>query len=88
MNSTNWKRACNAALLAALLASCGVFTPERKPEQRVNLSGYSPAFKQGYSAGCESAEGRTQRRDEGRYKVEADYTMGWNDGYSVCSKRR
>ena len=86
MSVLPWKRACGAALLAALLAGCGAF--ERKPEQRVNLSGYSPSFKQGYSDGCESVGARARRRDEGRYKTEADYTMGWNDGYSVCQRRR
>ena len=84
---------CGAILLAALLAGCGAFggtatAPERKPEQRVNLSGYSAAFKQGYSDGCDSAGWRGQRRDEKRFKTEADYTMGWNDGFSVCQRSR
>ena len=74
--------------IAVLLAGCGILTPERKPEQRVNLSGYSAAFKQGYSDGCESAGSRGQRRDESRFKTEADYMMGWNDGFSVCQRRR
>jgi hypothetical protein len=74
--------------MAALLAGCGVFAPEHKPEQRINLSGYSPSFKQGYSDGCDSANSRGQRRDESRYKTEADYMMGWNDGFSVCQRRR
>lgn len=82
-----WNRACGAALLAALLAGCGAGAPERKPEP-VNLSGYSPIFKQGYADGCESAGARAPRRDERRYKSEADYMMGWNDGYSVCGRRR
>ena len=88
MNATNRKRVCSSALLAALIAGCGTLAPERKPEQRVNLSGYSPSFKQGYSDGCESAGSRGQRRDEKRFKTEADYTMGWNDGFSVCQRRR
>jgi hypothetical protein len=51
-----------------------------------NLSGYSLAFKQGYVQGCESAESASQRRDESRYKKDADYAMGWNDGYSLCRR--
>jgi len=51
-----------------------------------NLSGYSPAFKQGYVEGCESAGSGTQRRNESRYKSDMDYSMGWNDGYSVCRR--
>lgn len=82
------KRAYCGILLAALLAGCGAIAPERRPGQQVNLSGYSPSFKQGYSDGCESAGSRGQRRDEKRFKTEADYAMGWNDGFSVCQRRR
>src|SRR5688572_5337214 len=89
---------CGAILLVTLFAGCGAMTPssspapaseaERKPEQRVNLTGYSATFKQGYSDGCESAGSRGKRRDEGRFKTEADYMMGWNDGFSVCQRKR
>jgi hypothetical protein len=88
------------ALLVALLAGCSVIAPERRPAvdstgspapsnpaDRVNLSGYSPAFKQGYADGCDSA-GASRRRDEQRYKSETDYMMGWNDGNSACLRRR
>jgi hypothetical protein len=51
-----------------------------------NLSGYSLAFKQGYVEGCESAGSGSQRRNEGRYKSDMDYSMGWNDGYSICRR--
>jgi hypothetical protein len=54
----------------------------------VNLSGYSPSFRQGYSDGCDSAGLSNQRRNENRYKTETDYMMGWDDGYSVCQRRR
>ena len=86
MTAGNWKRASSAALLAAALAGCGA--PERGPERQVNLGGYSESFKQGYADGCESAGARGQRRDETRFKTEADYMMGWNDGFSVCRRRR
>jgi hypothetical protein len=87
MKAMAWMRPSGALLLLALLAGCGGGAPERKPEP-VNLSGYSPSFKQGYAEGCESARARGQRRDESRYKTEADYMMGWNDGYSVCRRGR
>ena len=61
--------------------------PERATAP-VNLSGYSPSFRQGYSDGCDSAGSRSQRRNENRYKTESDYMMGWNDGFSVCQRRR
>ena len=52
----------------------------------VNLSGFSPAFKQGYAAGCDSARSGRRRRDESRYEADADYLTGWNDGYSICRR--
>ncbi|MBI3043457.1 MAG: hypothetical protein HYY78_11620 [Betaproteobacteria bacterium] len=82
MKTGNWKPRYSGLLLAALLAGCG----SPSPGQRVNLSGFSPGFKQGYADGCESANARGQRRDEGRYKTEADYMRGWNDGFSVCRR--
>jgi hypothetical protein len=65
-----------------LLVGCAGGTPP------VNLGGFSPAFKQGYTDGCESAGAVSQRRDETRYKAEADYMQGWNDGYSACRRSR
>lgn len=84
MKTGNWRLGYSSVLLAVLLAGCA----GPPTAQRVNLSGYSPAFKQGYSDGCESAGARGQRRHEGRYKTEADYMSGWNDGFSVCQRRR
>ena len=85
MTTGNWKRARNGAvLLALLLAACAATQPKAR---LVNQSGYSDTFKQGYAEGCESAGGR-QQRNEGRYKTEADYMMGWNDGFSACRKGR
>jgi len=60
--------------------------PARAPQH--NLSGYSPAFRQGYAAGCGSAESGSQQRDETRYRNDMDYVMGWNDGYSMCKRTR
>ena len=75
-------RLFQAALGATLLAGCAGGTAP------VNLAGYSTAFKQGYTDGCESASARSQRRDEGRYRTGSEYMQGWNDGYSVCAKRK
>ncbi len=81
MKAGNWM----LASIGALLAGCAA-APEPRPPQ-VNLSGYSASFKEGYADGCKSAGTRSQRRNEGRYKTEADYMMGWNDGYSACRRR-
>ncbi|MBX3661511.1 MAG: hypothetical protein KF804_03565 [Burkholderiales bacterium] len=76
-------RAGPALAAALLLASCGSVPPQEKP--RFNLSGYSPAFRQGHADGCASAGGK-QRRDERRFREDADYMMGWNDGRSACRR--
>jgi hypothetical protein len=69
---------------ALLLAACG--SPPQQQKPRFNLSGYSPAFRQGHADGCTSAEG-TQRRDERRFRDDADYMMGWTDGRSACRRK-
>ncbi len=71
------------ALAALALAACA----DSGSGARVNLSGFPPAFQQGYSEGCESAGTRRTRRDQGRYRADEDYMQGWNDGYSVCRRR-
>ena len=48
-----------------------------------NLSGYPEGFKQGYADACASP----RRRNSDRYKSDNDYSMGWNDGQSVCRGR-
>jgi uncharacterized protein YceK len=93
-DSRRWRGLRQATLLISitLLAGCGTpllqEEPKQQQPQRVNLRGYSDSFKQGYGDGCESAGSRSQRRNEGRYKTEADYMMGWNDGFSACRKGR
>ena len=69
-------------MLAALAAGCSA-----PPAARVNLSGYSAEFKEGYADGCKSADSGSERRDARRYKIKPDYMMGWNDGNNACSRR-
>jgi hypothetical protein len=52
----------------------------------MNLSGFSVSFREGYVDGCSSIRNGGKRRDEGRYKNDMDYVMGWNDGFSVCRR--
>lgn len=87
MQAGSCKRRCSGILVLALLTGCtGV--QEARETGPVNLSGFSSSFKQGYADGCESAGTRSQRRNESRYKTEYDYMRGWNDGFSVCQRRR
>lgn len=84
MNRTIRVNPIKFALLITL-AACAA--PEPPPAQKMNLGGYSTQFKDGYNDGCGSARSSTRERNESRYRKDTDYMMGWNDGYSVCSRR-
>jgi len=51
----------------------------------VNLTGYPPAFREGYAAGCNSARGR-DRHDAARMAADALYAQGYHDGYDGCRR--
>lgn len=54
-----------------------------------NLSGYPPAFKDGYIDGCETAKGSSYSfRDERRFVADNQYRMGWSDGFDICRSKR
>jgi len=89
-------------LLPFLLASCALLAPapaEETPAQAAqrrakapppayNLAGYPPAVRDGYIDGCETAKKSDYgRKDEKRFAADARYRMGWNDGFSICSRR-
>lgn len=53
-----------------------------------NLAGYPPAVREGYIDGCESAKRSSYaRKDAKRFAADAQYEMGWNDGFGICSKK-
>lgn len=79
-----WVGICRVIVSVAVAMFAGCAGPTET--SRINMSGFSPAFKQGYADGCESAGARAQRRNASRYKTESDYMMGWNDGYSACRR--
>ena len=60
--------------------------PAPRPLPNVNLSGYPPAFKEGFRDGCDSFRG-TYRRDANRFNRDNDYTIGWQDGFSICRRQ-
>jgi hypothetical protein len=81
--------AAGVALVFALLAaSCAERPVTKAPPSGppVNLSGYSPAFREGFDDGCRTARG-DNRRDEKRYAGDTQYAQGWSDGRSMCAKR-
>ncbi len=91
------------AVLALLIPACAAIAPGPPPEETpaqatqrrieapkpaYNLSGYPPAVRDGYIDGCETAKGSSYgRKDARRIASEPQYSMGWNDGFSICSKR-
>ena len=74
-----------AAIAAALVAACA---PSKPPPPAVNLTGFPPAFRDGYAAGCDSARRGIARRDDKRYAQDRQYAAGWRDGMDVCGKPR
>ena len=53
-----------------------------------NLAGYPPAVREGYIDGCESAKKSAYgRKDAQRMSADPQYSMGWNDGFSICKKK-
>jgi hypothetical protein len=43
--------------------------------------------RDGYIDGCESAKRSSYgRKDEKRFAADAQYEMGWRDGFSICSR--
>ena len=58
------------------------------PKPTYNLTGYPPAVRDGYIDGCESAKrSEYARKDAARMSSDAQYSMGWNDGYSICGRK-
>jgi hypothetical protein len=60
-------------------------TPQ-KSMPPLNLSGYPPAFKEGFKDGCDSFRGN-YRRDTARFNADANYATGWQDGFSICRRQ-
>jgi hypothetical protein len=79
------KTICTALVAATLLAACANTKP---PAPKINLTGFPPAFRDGYTDGCQSARpGALKRRDETRFAQDTQYAMGWRDGNDICRKR-
>jgi hypothetical protein len=85
------------AVVAGMLAACGTQPSaggsggtsgtSARSGPNVNLSGYPPAFKDGFRDGCDSLRGN-YRRDGARFGKDNDYTLGWQDGYSICGRQQ
>ena len=88
------------AILAVVLlaAGCAVMqpeTPQQAQQKRAkatrptyNLAGYPPAVRDGYIDGCETAKHSPYaRKDAKRMSEDAQYEMGWKDGFGICAKK-
>ena len=89
--------------LALIVAGCAVAPPQptqpESPKEAVerrakasrptyNLTGYPPAVREGYIDGCETAKkSEFGRKDAKRMAGDPQYSMGWNDGFSICGKK-
>jgi hypothetical protein len=73
------------AISAALIAGCASSPAPTAAAPGVNLSGFSPAFRAGYADGCNSVKGPL-KRNETRFKSDADYAQGWRDGHDICRR--
>jgi hypothetical protein len=81
------------ALLAALLTGCtsqslraGADDPALVTKS-INLSGFPPEYKRGFTTGCDDARyasGRAAQRPKG----DASFAQGWQDGLDYCSPRK
>ena len=89
-----------APLIALFLAACAAVPPppetpaeavQRRteaPRPQYNLAGYPPAVREGYVDGCETARKSSYgRKDAARINADPQYSMGWNDGFSICGKK-
>ena len=66
-----------------------VVTKPKPPAPTVNLSGYPPEFRDGYTDGCTSAKPNATRiRDEARIRSDTRYAQGWQDGFDICKRQR
>ncbi|MEQ1773994.1 MAG: hypothetical protein ABL891_09445 [Burkholderiales bacterium] len=91
MALTLWLGACTSVQQAPSPGTSGASgaagSTAPRTNANVNLSGYPPAFKDGFSDGCESLRGN-YRRDASRFGKDNDYTLGWQDGYSICGRQK
>lgn len=70
------------------LGGCALPGSTPDPPADVNLAGYPLAFRQGYADGCATVRSGRESRDESRFASDSQYRNGWNDGRSICGRRR
>ena len=84
-------RMVTLTLSMALLASCA-FEPSQsvrqeraqRATQSINLQGFPPEYRQGFTDGCATVGGASSPKPAG----EPNYVQGWQDGFKHCTNRR
>jgi hypothetical protein len=61
-------------------------TTSANPSSNVNLQGFPLPYRQGYTDGCASV-GATEQKDAARFRNDGQYRTGWQDGFSLCTKK-
>lgn len=80
-----------AACAALALGACaspdsgrpGASDPERVTSA-INLSGFPPDFRRGFSDGCAAARAA---QAGARPRGDGQYAVGWSDGFDYCKPR-
>ncbi|MEO8629767.1 MAG: hypothetical protein ABI612_16945 [Betaproteobacteria bacterium] len=74
-------------MVAALfLGACSNPAPVKR---NINLTGFPPAFQDGYADGCHSATAVLRRpRNDVRLAKDTQYANGWRDGFDICGKQK
>jgi hypothetical protein len=78
---------CAAASGLLALAACTA-PGSKPPESHVNLTGFPPAFRDGYNDGCRSAQSLFTQRDDKRFASDRQYAAGWRDGNDMCKRKK
>ena len=81
-----------AFLALPLFAACAAQEPLRpgadKPQSvttSINLSGYPPEFRRGFTEGCSAARANDPAS---RPKGDGQFAVGWNDGLDYCRPKK
>ncbi len=75
-----------AIVIALSLTGCGIntwYNPAPTAPASNGLSQKSPAYQEGYKAGCKTAQGEYTKSSE-RFNNDSEYHEGWFAGRSSC----